>query len=113
MMMVERERENMKKKEKSQILYFDIFYVDLDRTSTGSSEELNRGFLLFSTYSLACLFALIISYEYVSCFILPLPTDSNHMIFLQAMNITQHHHRHYFIIIHAFFLLVRKNSLKP
>lgn len=52
MMMVE--RENMKKKEKSQILYFDIFYVDLDRTLVHQKNSTGVSFSLPLTRSLAC-----------------------------------------------------------
>lgn len=61
----ERNDERRRRVKKSQILYFDIFYVDLDSTA-----ELYRGFSSFRA----------ISHECVSCFTL-LPTDSERMIF--------------------------------
>lgn len=69
----EEEEERRGAKKKSQILYFDIFYVDLDSTGTA---ELNRGF--------SPSFCRAISHECVSCF--TLPTDSSRMIFSRNMN---------------------------
>jgi len=73
-----RRKTGEEKKKESQILYFDIFYVDLD-----SKAELYRGFSLPSTSETG---SRAISHECVSRF--TLPTDSSRMILLLRRNMS-------------------------